>query len=282
MNGRLLQWLEDYLTNRSHFTKVNGKLSEARDKRYGVPQGSLLGPRLYTIYVNDFPESVTKGELYMFADDTTIFTIGKSVDEVSIVLQEVMDEVLTWCNFNQLTIHEGKTDVLILDSKNFIGPLLPIKLGQSLIQYKSYSDCLGVRIDSKLSWNDHIKRACKSFNGKKKLMRHLRLPKEVLETLYVRTIIPSVTYGIAVWGSCSASLCNDLERIHIRAARLIHKAPKDIGNVGVLNFVGLNTLKYMYTKRILTLTHSAYYNDSIDEINNLKVRGTIKYSFRIT
>ena len=105
---------------------INGKLSEARVIKYGVPQGSLLGPRLYTIYVNDFPESVTKGELYMFADDTTIFTIGDSVDKVSMVLQEIMGEVIAWYDHNQLTIHEGKTDVLILDSKNFIGPLLPI------------------------------------------------------------------------------------------------------------------------------------------------------------
>ncbi len=134
MNGRLLHWLQDYLSNRSHFTRVNGKLSEARDIKYGVPQGSHLGPRLYIIYVNDFLESVTKGELYMFADDTIIFSIGKSVDEVSIALQEVMGEVMTWCNLNQLTIHEGKTDVLILKSKKFIGPLLPIKLGQTVIQ----------------------------------------------------------------------------------------------------------------------------------------------------
>ena len=216
----------------------------------------------------------------MFADDTTIFTIGDSVDKVSIVLQEVMGEVMPWCNLNQLTIHEGKTDVLILDSKNFIGPLLPIKLGETVIQYKSYSDCLGVRIGSKLSWNDQIKRACKSFNGKIKLMRYLRLPKDVLETLYFRTIIPSVTYGIAVWGSCSASLLNDLERIHIRAARLIHKVPKDMVNRKVLDLVGWNTLKYMYTKRFLTLTHGGYYKDSIDEINNLVAKETTKYSFR--
>ena len=149
-----------------------------------------------------------------------------------------------------------------------------------MIQYKAYSDCLGVRTDSKLSWNDHIKKACKSFNGKIKLMRHLRLPKEVLETLYFRTIIPSVTYGIAVWGSCSASLFNDLERIHIRAARLIHKIPKNIVDGKVLDFVGWNTLRYMYKKRILSLTHSGYYNDSIDEINNLVVKETTKYSFR--
>ena len=101
-----------------------------------------------------------------------------------------------------------------------------------------------------------------------------------METLYFRTIRPSVTYGIAVWGSCSASLFNDLERIHIRAARLIHKVAKNIDNGKVLDFVGWNTLRYMYTKRILSLTRSGYCIDSIDEINNLVVKETIKYSFR--
>ena len=92
-----------------------------------------------------------------------------------------------------------------------------------------------------------------------------------METLYCTTIIPNVTYGVAVWGSCSVSLFNDLENLHIRAARLIHKVPKGIDNGKVLEFVGWNTLKYMC---------SGYYNDSIDEINNLVVKETVKCSFR--
>ncbi len=104
----------------------------------------------------------------MSSDDTNIFTIGESFDKVSIVPRKVIVEVVTWCDLNQLTNHLGKTDVLILNSKNFIVPLLPIILGQTVIQYKSCSDCLGirVRIDSKLSWNGHVKRTCKSFNRK--------------------------------------------------------------------------------------------------------------------
>ena len=84
--GSLFSWLKDYLQNRMQYTKVNGKISSKQEIRYGVPQGSVLGPRLYSLYVNDFPDSVVNGELYMFADVTTIFTVGSSVDEVCIAL----------------------------------------------------------------------------------------------------------------------------------------------------------------------------------------------------
>ena len=73
------------------------------------------------------------GELYMFADDTTIFTIGSSVDEVCVALQDVMNEVYKWCSLNQLTVHEGKTEEVILNGKNFIGPLQPITFGNKVI-----------------------------------------------------------------------------------------------------------------------------------------------------
>ena len=93
----------------------------------------MLGPRLCIIYVSDFPESVTKGELYMIADDTALFTIGYSVDKVPSVLLKVASEVRTRCYLNKLTIHEGMTDVLILDSKKFTGLVFPIKLCETFI-----------------------------------------------------------------------------------------------------------------------------------------------------
>ena len=117
--GSLFSWLKDYLQNRKQYTKVNGKVSSKQEIRYGVPQGSVLGPRLYSLYVNDLPDSVMNGELYMFAADTTIFTAGSSVDEVCIALPDVMNEVYKWCSLNQLTVHEGKTEAVILKWKEF-------------------------------------------------------------------------------------------------------------------------------------------------------------------
>ena len=71
-----------YLTNRQQFTELNGIYSSTLPIEYGVPQGSLLGPKLYTIYVNDLPDFVTTGDVFMYADDTTIYCTGPDVEHV--------------------------------------------------------------------------------------------------------------------------------------------------------------------------------------------------------
>jgi len=72
----------DYLKHRFQYTVVNGHPSNLDEVKYGVPQGSLLGPRLYTIYVNDFPNAITSGDVFMYADDTTLYYVGKNFDQV--------------------------------------------------------------------------------------------------------------------------------------------------------------------------------------------------------
>ena len=82
IGGHLLVWLKDYLNNRKQYVEINGKKSKLLIVKYGVPQGSLFGPRLFSIYVNDLASSITTGELHLYADDTTAYVIGNSVEEV--------------------------------------------------------------------------------------------------------------------------------------------------------------------------------------------------------
>ena len=94
----------------------------------------------------------------MYADDTTIYTIGNTTDEVAIALQVILDQLQTWCQKNRLIIHEGKCDAVLLDTKPFIGPLkLPLIWGDKTIEYRSFSVCLGIVIDERLSWANHVK-----------------------------------------------------------------------------------------------------------------------------
>ena len=91
----------DYLANRSQLTQTDGASSESKPVKIGVPQGSLLGPRLFITYVNDLPDSIRSGEVYMYADDTTIYTTGNTTDEVAIALQLILDQLQTWCQKNR-------------------------------------------------------------------------------------------------------------------------------------------------------------------------------------
>lgn len=81
------------MSARKQFVQISGYQSEPKTITHGVPQGSILGPKLFSIFVNDLPESITSGELLMFADDTTIFTIGNNIDDIILTLQSVLDQL---------------------------------------------------------------------------------------------------------------------------------------------------------------------------------------------
>lgn len=129
----LLSWLTDYMSARKQFVQISGYQSEPKTITHGVPQGSILGPKLFSIFVNDLPESITSGELFMFANDTTIFTIGNNIDDIILTLQSVLDQLYTWCQSNRLIANESKPEALIISSQNFIGPLPRLAFGNSFI-----------------------------------------------------------------------------------------------------------------------------------------------------
>ena len=159
IKGKLYDILDDYLRERKQYVVVNGQPSDHMEVKYGVPQGSLLGPRLFAVQVNDLPNVPSKGTLEMFADDTEYYCVGKTVDEVMSLLQTGIREISEWCKSNSLTIHPAKSEIMIISIKKFIGPLSPVKLGDNIIKVVTESKCLGVSIDCKLTWKSQVANA---------------------------------------------------------------------------------------------------------------------------
>ena len=141
------------------------------------PTGSLLGPRLFTYYINDLSDSITEGNLKLYADDTTLHIIGNNVDEVVDGLNRALSEISLWCRNNKSTIHAGRSEAMIISHTAFYGPLRPIKLGDKTLNVVSETRCLGIIIDSQLSWNSHTEHLCKSFGKKvRQFKRLLKIP----------------------------------------------------------------------------------------------------------
>ena len=170
ITGDLLALLKDYLSNRSQYVNVEGKHSNVTLIEIGVPQGSLLGPRRFAIYVNDFPFCTKIGEIHLYADDTTAFVVCNTIDETVLALNILANEIADWCDENCLTIHTGKREAIIITDKCFIGPLNQIKIKGHGIQVVKESKTLGVFIDQKLSWKKQVTTVRKSFNTKIKLL----------------------------------------------------------------------------------------------------------------
>ena len=185
--GDSYNWIFDYLKHRSQFTTVNGSSSSTKPINHGVPQSSLLGPRLYSIYVNDLPDAVSEGEVEMYANDTTAYCIGDNFDIVTKRLNLIFKQIYIWSQRNRLSIHNGKSEAVLLSTTPLIGPLQELRYEENRIDFVNSTCCLGVDIDNKLSWSPHIDKLCKSYRKKIGALRRMpRLPPKVLEEIYFK------------------------------------------------------------------------------------------------
>jgi len=159
------KWIINYLSNRQQFVTINGTNSENMKITSGVPQGPLLGPRLFSIFTNDLSYHLDSN-IEMFADDSTAYFIGNSIDTIHVEILKLLDKLHYWTKSNSLFIHPTKTEVMFMSKTPFIGPLRPITYESKLINCVSRSSCLGVILDNKLSWSSHINHISKTFNAK--------------------------------------------------------------------------------------------------------------------
>ena len=172
-------------------------------------QGLGLEPTLFSLFTNDLPKSLRSAETYLYADDT-IYCIAETMDLLTNSLNNVLAELQEWCDGNSMVPHPEK----------FTGPIQGLCLGNNIIKWTTSERLLGVQVDNKLSWSDHVANVAKSCVSKLSLLRHMRfLPQKQLEDFYTKVILPSVTYGLTVWGSCNKTHLNNLDKLHARAER---------------------------------------------------------------
>ena len=133
-------------------------------------------------------------------------------------------------------------------------------IGNEIIKYVRKATSLGIEIDNHLRWETQVKKVTKSFSAKVGQLRRMSyLPIKVKEEIYFKTIISTVTYGIIVWGTCLPSLMNDIERIHARAAKIIHRLPKHISDEDALEAAKWDKIEYIYKRKILSKMHQIFY-----------------------
>ena len=254
------------------------------DVEFGVPQGSVLGPNLFALFINDMP-NITEGEedaeIEVFADDTTIYVVGPTVDIVTSRLNEIFRKFWDWCINNSLSPHPGKTEFMLMKGKSFIGPVRAIKLGTYKIKQVQSTRCLGMELDDEMKWSKHVLNTIKSFSQKINLLKSLYfLPKKARIDFYNKVILPSITYGIILWGSCNKSLFNDLEKMHVRAAKIIFCLDWNTPTNDVITICNWKTLRRTYLESLAKLTQKSYYQVVPTAIADLFVKRFCGYNLR--
>ena len=218
----------------------NWKQSPYQNITTGVPQGSALGPLLFIIFINDFPQHIKSSASNLFADDCCIYKTGELSEITKSSFHNSVAEAHDWYTNNNLPLNISKTMCMLAGYESLTKRLedgdqsLNISINGEAISQKRQLPYLGIIMDCSLKWNDQIMKLCKGVSSKLALLGRLRkfLNKTTLRHIYLTIIQPQMDYAISVWGYCSQTNRDLVTRLQHRAARIV------CGNMDYVNVRG--------------------------------------------
>ena len=213
IRGTALSWFKSYLSDRKQFVSVNGISSLTSDITCGVPQGSVLGPLLFLIYINDLPNSSKILTFFLFADDTNIYFESDGLTRLTKKINKELNKVKSWLDCNKLALNIDKTNFVLFHSpRKQLPDTINLKFGKKSIKKVKYVKFLGVLVDEHLSWKFHINELCKKLSRTTGIFYKIRhyVPLQTLICLYNSLFSSFLNYGIIVWGLTCDSYLNQL------------------------------------------------------------------------
>ena len=157
IRGISYDYIKNYLSNRFQYVEIDGIASDMRQTTCGVPQGSILGPILFLLYINDLPSCSKLLKLILFADDTTIIYSANDLDTLFLTINRELILLSDWFKLNRLSLNISKTHYMIFSNRKIEQIPPSIRVGQTEINRVSCTKFLGIEIDDKLTWFHHIK-----------------------------------------------------------------------------------------------------------------------------
>ena len=300
IRGHYLNWFKSYLSGRLQYVKFNNSISNVQKVPIGVPQGTILGPILFLLYVNDFPKCFKNCKCVIYADYTTIYFASDKPDLLNLTIQDAFTDAAKWLANNRLVINVSKFQFITIGNPKRVENLnlsfkLPIisSYGQSQILNGSFdhhailpsctsTKLLGVVIDTNLSFKDHINNLQTKLAAKLGLLRRLShvLPQKVLCSLFMSIIQPHIDYCLSVWGSCSQTDINSIQKLQNRAARIITKCfDYNISSLDLVKNLGWMSVEDRCNYYTSILIYKCLHNSSSHILSNRFTRASDSHCY---
>ena len=225
IRGCILKWFESYLSDRTQRTIYEGSQSLPLPVTYGVPQGSVLGPILFLLNINDISNAFNKFKVVLFADDSSFYIIGSDIKSLIIEANSELDKFYEWSIANRLSVHLDKTKFILFTKKRRKNDI-PLFLNFDIIKQCEFHKILGVTLDSNLSFKYHINDVCNKLSRSINLLFNLKdlMPAHVLKTMYYAYVHPHLLYCLPLWGSACPTHLQSIFLLQKRAIRIITKS----------------------------------------------------------
>ena len=282
IRGIPLTWFKHYLHDRKQYVEYNNSQSEMDVIKCGVPQGSILGPLLFLIYINDLACVSEKVFALLFADDSNMFLSGNDPDELIRTMNEEMITVVDWLKLNKLSLNLKKTHFILFSRKRKKVELKEeLIVNNAIIDRTDKTKFLGVIIDQHLSFLSHI-----SYT-KGKIARGIGILKksryyftrDTLKTLYNSLVYPHFTYCIEVWGNVYSTHLDSLYKLQKWAIRIITCKKRSDHTSPLFNSLKLLKLKEMYVYFVTLLMYKYHHTCLPQVIQSLFVRNSAIHEY---
>ena len=256
---KTLKLFYSYLSDRKHRARLGSSLSDWLCALLGVPQGSVLGPILFNIFINDLILTIRECSICNFADDNTLYSMDTTLEAVLSSLRSETSNVIGWFNSNGMVANPTKFQMIILgaDSSN-----VSIQINDTIaIKPEKEVKLLGITLDEKLSFYPHVRGICKQVSNKTKALHRIRklLNPKQLNIIFNTFILPHFNYCPLIWMFCSKQAHNLLQSSHRRAlcakTGLFGKTYQEILSASGISSIHSTNLKNMIIEVFKSLHH---------------------------
>ena len=247
IRGEMNDWFKSYLTNRKQCVSILGFESSYKTIEYGVPQGSVLGPLLFLLYINDLNRSIKNSDTYHFADDTNLLNINDSFFSMQAKLNKDLKGLYRWLLANKISLNAAKTELVIFRKPLQKIPPIKLKINGNRIAQTNKVKYLGVYLDEFLDGSVHcieLQKKLQRANGMIAKTRHF-LPNDskALLSIYHSIFASHMVYGCQVWGQSDSKFVKKIQVLQNNALRLITFADSFRDHISHL-YKNLNILKF--------------------------------------